>query len=556
MLMEKEDKFLEFIYQNVIVSPIVIPLLSGAVMLLLADTKRSLRTGISLFSVILQLLSGITLLILTKKNYFDIWLCNIGVYAIGGWPAPFGIVLVADRLAAIMLVLTSVIGFNSLLYAINHWDRVGVHFYSLFQFLLMGLNGAFLTGDLFNLFVFFEVLLAASYGLMLHGSGSDRVGASLHYIVVNLVVSFLLLVSIGLIYGVTGTLNLADLASSYSLKLSNIDYKIFNIGFAILGLAFMVKAGVWPLNFWLVRGYALAAPPIGAMFSMLTKVGVYAILRISSLIFPNELPAPFNLNWIFPIGLITLLFGCFGLLVTQPIEKLSGYCTVISVGTLLMVLGVPSVPCTTAALFYLVNSALAISTLFLLAELVGRTRTLESNFFVERITNDFESDESKKMANRPDDVVGVPIPVPMAFLGLSFVSCALLIVGLPPFSGFIAKLSLLLASISLFLTVQKIYAWILIFALLFSGVSALLVFTRIGIKAFWSRDTIVPSLKWLEITPIGILIFLCFALSITANPILSYMQDTALSLNNPSEYINAVLSSSILKLKLNKFTIL
>ncbi len=140
-----------------------------------------------------------------------IWTEGVGVYAIGSWPAPFGIVLVIDRLTALMLMLTALIAFASIVYSFAHWDRVGPNFHSLFQFLLMGLNGAFLTGDLFNLFVFFEVLLASSYGLLLHGSGPARVKAGLHYIVVNLIASLLFLIGVAMIYGMTGTLNMADL---------------------------------------------------------------------------------------------------------------------------------------------------------------------------------------------------------------------------------------------------------------------------------------------------------------------------------------------------------
>ncbi len=541
MLTERGLKFSVLIVQNILICPIVIPLVSGALMLLFADTRRHLRTGISIVSILLQLTSSIILLFLTNQSCFsNTWPYNIVIYNIGGWSAPFGITLVADRLSAIMLSLTSTIGFSSLLYATSHWDRIGVHFYSLFQFLLMGLNGAFLTGDLFNLFVFFEVLLAASYGLMLHGSGSIRVSSSLHYIVINLFASFLFLASIGLIYGVTGTLNLADLACSYASELEDTNHAFFNIGIAILGLAFMIKAGVWPLNFWLVNGYSSAAPPIGAMFSVLTKVGVYALLRIGSLMFPNTLPAPFNLDWIFQIGFITLLFGCFGLLGTYRIERLSGYCTIISAGILLMSMGIPGSIFKAAAIFYLVSSVLAISILFLLAELIARTRTMSSSILDEIPESSFEL----KIVNRSEDVVGVPIPVPMAFLGLSFISCALLIIGFPPLSGFIAKVSLLSASIDLLLISQKLNAWMLIFALLFSGLSGLIVFSRIGIRVFWSKDTITPSLKWLEIAPITILIALCFFLSVGANPILCYMNDTALSLNQSSEYINAVLHSS------------
>ena len=142
---------------------------------------------------------------------------TVGLYLLGNWPPPFAIVLVLDRLSALMLLLTALLALPALVFAMARWDRRGQHFHSLFQFLLMGLNGAFLTGDLFNLFVFFEVLLAASYGLALHGSGALRVRAGLHYIAINLAASLLFLIGVSLIYGVTGTLNMADLAASVPL---------------------------------------------------------------------------------------------------------------------------------------------------------------------------------------------------------------------------------------------------------------------------------------------------------------------------------------------------
>lgn len=219
--------------QHLPIYPITVPLIAGALMLLLPDTQRKTRAGIGLLSSLLQLASAIALLSLAA-GAGGIWPDGIGVYLPGDWPAPFGIVLVVDRLAAVMLALTAVLGLAALIYSLARWDRAGVHFHSLYQFLLMGLNGAFLTGDLFNLFVFFEVLLAASYGLMLHGSGIARVTAGLQYIAVNLVASFLLLISIALIYGVTGTLNLADLALRAG-TLTGGERSSFEAGAAILG---------------------------------------------------------------------------------------------------------------------------------------------------------------------------------------------------------------------------------------------------------------------------------------------------------------------------------
>ena len=170
-----------------------------------------MKAVVSLASTLLLLVAGVTLMQVADEVSAGSGALSLD-YALANWPAPFAIVLVLDRLSALMLVLTSLLALASLVFSIARWHRAGPHFHSLFQFLLMGLGGAFLTGDLFNLFVFFEVTLAASYGLLLHGSGAFRVRSGLHYIAINLAASLLFLVGVSLIYGVAGTLNMADLA--------------------------------------------------------------------------------------------------------------------------------------------------------------------------------------------------------------------------------------------------------------------------------------------------------------------------------------------------------
>jgi len=527
--------------QHLPIYPIAVPLVAGAAMLLMADTRRRVRAGIALVSTLIQLGTAIALLALAG-GALDIWPQGIGVYLPGDWPAPFGIVLVVDRLAAVMLTLTAVLGLATLLYSLSRWDRAGVHFHSLFQFLLMGLNGAFLTGDLFNLFVFFEVLLAASYGLLLHGSGVARVSAGLQYIAVNLVASFLLLISIALIYGVTGTLNMADLAVRAGTLAGN-DRSMFEAGCAILGVAFLVKAGAWPLNFWLVRGYGSACAPVAAMFSIMTKVGIYSLLRIGSLLLPSGAPSAFSLDWMFAVGLATLLFGGIGLLSTQGLEKLAGYCVIVSAGTLLTALGMPGVTLTGPALFYLISSVLATGAFFMLIELIERTRTFGAN--VLAITMDVFDIEDPSSPNRSDDVVGVAIPAAMAFLGLAFVSCTLLVTGLPPLSGFVAKFSLLSAAVTAAdsANVPSMDAWLLVAAVLLSGLFGLMALARTGIRVFWaSDDRSTPRLRVLEAGPVAVLILLCVALAAGAGPISAYLDQAAQSLDQPTAYIDAVLS--------------
>ncbi|WP_375651497.1 proton-conducting transporter membrane subunit, partial [Bartonella sp. AA78NXGY] len=227
--------------------------------LLFYDERCSkLKSLISIFSAALLVIVAVLLV----KRALE-FAPAADVYRLGNWPSPFGIVLVLDRLSAMMLLLSSLLISAALVFARAHWYKAGPHFQSLMQFFMVGINGAFLTGDLFNLFVFFEVMLTASYGLALHGSGPLRVRAGLHYVVVNLVASLFFLVGAALMYGIVGTLNMADLSVKIQYIASS-DMTLFEIGAALLGIAFLIKAGVWPLNFWLMPTYSAAVAPVGA----------------------------------------------------------------------------------------------------------------------------------------------------------------------------------------------------------------------------------------------------------------------------------------------------
>src|SRR5690349_1379633 len=251
------------------ITPIVIPLLAGTLMLLIGERRRPLKAALGMTSAFLQLAAAILVLLLADGAIGGTDAAAMRVYHLGDWPSLFGIVVVLDRLSAVMLVLTSVLGLCALVFSLARWHRAGAHFHPLFQFQLVGLNGAFLTGDLFNLFVFFEVLLAASYGLLLHGGGTSRVRPGLHYIVVNLLASFLFLIGVALLYGVTGTLNMADIAQKVQ-QVPQEDLGLLHAGAAVLAVAFLAKAAFWPLNFWLPAAYSAASAPSGAMFAILT----------------------------------------------------------------------------------------------------------------------------------------------------------------------------------------------------------------------------------------------------------------------------------------------
>ncbi|MDN5842002.1 MAG: monovalent cation/H+ antiporter subunit D [Alcaligenaceae bacterium] len=522
------------------VMPVLIPLLAAAGMLLLRDTQRKPRLVISAVALILQIVVALSLLEATSSADHSMWPGGVGVYLLGDWPAPFGIVIVVDRLSALMLSLTSLLGACCWIYSTARWDRAGAHFHSLFQLLLMGLNGAFLAGDLFNLFVCFEILLTASYGLMLHGSGMRRVSAGMHYIAVNLIASFMLLIAIAMIYGLTGTLNMADLAIRVH-TLSTADRQLFDAAAAILGVAFLIKAAAWPVNFWLPNAYTQACTPVAAMFVIMTKVGIYALLRIGALLLPAGAPAAFGGDWMFPAGIATLAFGTLGMLASQHVERIAAYAIIVSSGTLLAALGMPGVALTGPALYYLISSVLALGALFMVLEMVSRTQTFGADLLAISLES-FDLDDPDD-GGLSDEVVGVALPAAMAFLGLSFFACSLLIIGLPPLSGFVAKFSLLSAALNTAENgVPTSSVWLLVGAMLGSGFVCLIALSRSGARLFWIPEQIkIPRLRLSEATPVIVLLGACIALTWKAGPAMAYLEDTAYYLDRPQYYIQAVL---------------
>ena len=541
---------------QLIVAPILLPLLTAAIMLWLGEKHRPLKARINLWSSILGLGISITLFMWVQTSGST---GSIGVYLPGNWEVPFGIVLVVDHLSAMMLVLTGIVGVCALLFALARWERAGASFHALFQIQLMGLYGAFLTADLFNLFVFFEVLLAASYGLMLHGSGRARVSAGLHYIAINLLASSLFLIGAALIYGVTGTLNLADLA----VKIPQVpegDLGLLHAGAAILAVAFLTKAGMWPLNFWLAPAYSAASAPVAAMFAIMTKVGFYTLLRLWTLLFSVQAgpSAFFGGDWLIYGGMATIFTAAVAIIAAQRLERMASLSILVSAGILLSAVGFAQPSLTAGALFYLVSSTLALSAMFLLAELVERSRSVNDLTMAmeddpDQLPRTMESLNPPPGTNLDDEqkaVVGQVIPMTMAFLGLSFVVCALLIIGMPPLSGFIGKLSLLSALLNpLGLDVAQdetisSQGWMLVALLIFSGLASLLAFSRVGIQRFWTpQERPSPLLRRYECLPIVILLGLCVALTFQAEPLLRYTRDTAAALHEPKQYIQSVMAT-------------
>ena len=526
---------------HLLIAPVLIPLIAGALMLLYEERDRRERRLIALISVFAQLFVAAQLIGIARDGA-----TTVSLYMLGDWPPPFAIVLVLDGLSALMLLLTALLAVPSVIFAMARWDRRGQHFHSLFQFLLMGLNGAFLTGDLFNLFVFFEVLLAASYGLALHGSGTLRVRAGLHYIAMNLAASLLFLIGVSLIYGVTGTLNMADLAVSVPL-VSVDDRPLLAAGVAVLGIAFLVKAAMWPLGLWLPITYMAAAPPAAAMFAILSKVGIYVLLRVSSLAFGDVAGAMRGLGAevLLAGGLATLVYGAIGILASQGLGRLAGCSVLASSGTLLAVVGMAGLggggAIVAAGLYYLVASTIAISALFLMVELIEHEDGALAGILTVTAEAYGLGDETP---DEDEPRTGLEVPGATALLGACFVVCALVLAGMPPLAGFLGKFAMLTAVLgSGSLAAGGISSIALAFTalVLVSGLAALVALVREGIRSFWASDDDLAAVPVLELAPVVALLALAVILTVQAAPVMRYLEATASALNHPHVYIRGVL---------------
>lgn len=545
----------EALLPHLVAAPILLPLVSAAVMLFLGDSdrERKAKSAIGLMSCTLGLVVALLLLIYTALGAHG---PVVATYSPGNWSYPFGITLVADGLSSLMLVLSQTLAVGAVCFAQARWQRAGVHFNALVQFQLMGVSGAFLTGDIFNLFVFFEIMLAASYGLLLHGSGAKRVRAGLHYVAVNLVASMLLLVGIAVVYGVTGSLSMADIAARLpGVPLA--DQGLLRAGAAVLAVGLLIKAGVWPLNFWLGPTYASAGAPVAAYFALMTKIGLYALVRLWTLTYPaaGDGSPTFGAEVLTWAGLVTLAIGALGMLATYRLDRLAAAAVIASAGTALaaVALGLPKL--TAAALFYVVASTWAAAALFLLVELVERSRqgrlrdattfddlSLGHSMFVAQEFGDTPPPEVN-LDEFERALVGTPISRALAALGLGLVCCTLMIAGLPPMAGFVAKVAMIQATLEA-LNVHQLTGgagWVLIGLLVVSSLSALVGLTRAGVQMLWAPvNRPVPTVSLVEWLPIASLCAMGVLLALYAAPLMKITTDIADSLYTPSRYVQAL----------------
>ena len=412
------------------------------------DWRQPWRRGISYISSILGLATAILYLISASSG-------QISVYNLGEWAAPFGIVLVLDQLSALMIVLTYALATPILWFASHEWDARGRYFHAMFHFLLMGLCGAFLTGDLFNLFVFFEILLMASYVLLLHGQGKARFQLGIHYVTINLLASALFLIGLGIIYGSVGSLNMADVARLIPL-LEPDQHKLAVAGGLLLFVVFGIKAAMLPVGFWLPKTYAVATTPVAAIFTIMTKVGIYAILRINGTVFDDHLSQSILVSWLLPIGLITSVYGVIGAIGAERLRRFVGFMILSSIGTILIAISLFNTLAWAAALYYLVHSTLIAAAFYLLSGWITSQRGIFKDHF--------------KVA---------PHMKQQKVVSLTFFVIALMMAGLPPFSGFLGKVFILQA------TSHSPYQLLIIIVVLIVSLLSIIAFTRIGFVLFW-----------------------------------------------------------------------
>ena len=487
-----------------LVLPLLLPLLT-AVIVLLAEGYRTFTRLATLLSISGLLGYAAYLLLLVYRQ-------GPQMTVAGGWPLPYGIALSADLLSAVMLLASSLVGCLVLLYSFATIDRARERFgfYFSYQCVLLGVSGAFLAGDLFNLYVWFEVMLIASFGLMTLGGERGQLEGGLKHVVINLVSSTIFLIAIGLLYGAAGTLNMAHLAQIISAEGSS----VFISAVALLFLvSFGIKAAIFPLFFWLTASYHTPPPAVTALFGgLLTKVGVYALFRAFSLLFPQN--PPFIHDLLLLLAMVTMVVGVLGAVAQTNVRRLLSFHIVSQIGYMIMGLGLFTTLGLMAGLFHIVHN------------MVVKTALLMIGGDLERISGSGElKDMGGQLRQRP-------------VVATLFIVAAFSMAGVPPLSGFFSKLALLTAAVE-----QGRYA----IAAVSLAVSVLTLFsmTKIWAEAFWKPPVreLPPraaAADWRIMLPVAILVVLTVVLGILAEPALQVTGAVAWQLLSAADYVLAV----------------
>lgn len=491
--------------------------------------NQSIQKAITIGTLLVTLALEIVLLLEVLNN---------GTFAVhlAGWPAPFGIALVMDQFAALMLIISSIVTLAVLLYAVGQGaaeeskDAGPVSiFFPTYLILVAGISNAFLAGDLFNMYVGFEIFLTASYVLLTLGGGESRIRAGVTYVVVSIISSMLFLITIGLLYAATGTVNMADLA----LKLRDLDDGTQLMLHVMLLVAFGIKAAVFPLAFWLPDSYPTAPAPVTAVFAgLLTKVGVYAIIRTETLLFPGH-----SMNTVLMVvAALTMIVGILGAMAQWDIKRMLSFTLISHIGYLIFGLALSSVIGMAATIYYVAHHITIQTTLFLVTGLIER-RAGSSN--VERI--------------------GALAKI-SPLLAILFFIPAMNLAGIPPFSGFLGKVGMIQGGIA----EDTWITWTLVIASVVTSLLTLLAIARIWAKGFWRRHsdseepTAMPPAKTLAharaankrllptsmMLPTVGLVGVSLAFTVFAGPLMDFTRESAEELYERVPYIEAVLGEN------------
>ena len=485
-----------------IAAPLVVPLL-GAALAIVVGRSRAAQRAIALTA--LSTVLGCTVALLVRVDR-DGPASTQG----GGWPAPIGITLVVDRLAATMLVVGALMLLGVLAYAIGQGgaERQHVGFHPVYLMLASGVSGAFLTGDLFNLFVAFEVMLTSSYVLMLLGGRRDQVRAGMTYIVISLVASALFLTAIGFVYASTGTVNLADLAE----HLRELPVGLRQALVMLLLGVFGIKAAIFPLFFWLPDSYPTAPTAVTAVFAgLLTKVGVYAIIRTQTLLLePADRPA----GLLLVVASLTMVVGVLGAIAQNDIKRILSFHIVSQIGYMIFGLALFSVAGLAGAVFYIVHHIVVKTTLFLVGGMV----------------------EHRTGTGRLDRIGGLLRTAPL--LAVLFLFTALSLAGLPPLSGFVAKFALVGAGVGA-------QSWIVVGVSLLVSLLTLFSMTKIWTGVFGGDVQPAPEsqrrVPMLMLAPTIGLTAVSLTIAFAAGPVYAFTERTATELLDSATYRSVVL---------------
>jgi multicomponent Na+:H+ antiporter subunit D len=491
---------------NLIILPILIPLFTGVILIFLNKRITGQRVVATISSISTMIAAG---LIVQKVRTDGIQSLNVS-----SWDAPFGITLVSDMFSALLVLTTSLISFVCLIYSFKSIgeEREKYYYYAIFNFLLVGVNGAFTTGDIFNLFVFFEVMLMSSYVLLVLGGTKIQLRESIKYLLVNVISSALFVIAVAYLYSVVGTLNMAHISSRINEISVNGIPGILTVIAVLFLIVFGLKGAIFPLYFWMPGSYYAPPAPVLALFgALLTKVGVYSITRTYTLFFYNDQDA-FGILSI--LAILSIVFGVIGAIAYWDIKNIIIYNIIIAVGVILFGVSVLNKASISGAVYYLIHDMIIKGALFLL---IGIVITITGTSNLRNI--------SGLITRYPG-------------LGWTFFIGALALIGIPPLSGFVGKL----------LIVQGGFeggSFIGGFITLMSSLLVLFSVMKIFINGFWGKDRTYRGeekapVKQLLIAPV-ILVVISALYGIGSESILPYISQAADTLLDPNLYIDAVL---------------